>query len=143
MVAKAFAKRMQTVTQKQSAANETYTGRLADILAGFDTFKQFNRSSLMVDKMQSTQDKVMAQNIAYTKQRGAMQANISMVNVLTQVGMSLLSAILFFNHDIRIGALFSVGTLSGLLFSSAATAAASYAQIAGTKAIFQNISRSL
>lgn len=132
-----FAKKMQTVTQKQSAANETYTGRLADILAGFDTFKQFDRSSLMVDKMQSTQDKVMTQNIAYTKQRGAMQANISMVNILTQVGMSLLSAILFFNHDIKIGALFSVGTLSGLLFSSATTAAASYAQIAGTQAIFQ------
>lgn len=105
---------MKMITEK----NAVFIEKLEDTFKGYDTLFFSNKLNYLVSRINQSSQTIAKDNIAFTKENSIVNNSITMVSVLAQIAIFLLTGTLAYLGKVSIGAVFSTGNLAGNVFAA-------------------------
>lgn len=108
---------LQTAQERMAAANGRYTGAVADLIAGYIDLFQQNRQSLFLARAGTAALTLERTAVASGRTQNRVETLITLLNIVSQMGVAMVTVLLVLRGTVSAGALLSVGQLSGSIFS--------------------------
>lgn len=127
---------IQKASLRQSKENELFLSRIYDTLKGFNEFFTFNRQDEMVESVNKSSYILMNERIVFSKKYALMTVLITILNISSQLIVNSLTGLLIIKKYIPVGALLSVGQLSGNVFNALGNISNYLMSISSSKLLF-------
>lgn len=134
-----FNKRMEKLGGKCAEKQAEATGKLKDILAGFDVLRSFGRVQRFRNGAEEASDQIESPKFKLTYVKGFISAGIGCINVLCQVLLNVMIGVLSIQGVILQSALMGGGNLCGSLSNGIGTMAQLLLSFSSTKPYFEKI----
>lgn len=113
-----FTKLMERETKRLTTANSIMLAKIDDLIGGFSVFFSHNIGQELTRKVMITSDQQGSEKVAYTRNIGAVNLLISLLNIFAQMFMLALTAILAIGGYFTVGVISTSGQLSGIVFNN-------------------------
>lgn len=108
---------LQAAQERLAAANGRYTGVLADLTAGYADLFQQDRQRFFLGRAGAAARTLEGTAVASGRTQNRVETFITLLNIASQMGVTLVTVILVLQGAVSAGALLSVGQLSGSIFN--------------------------
>lgn len=123
LVPKLFEKKANQAGAELSKFQEQFLKKIKSTLEGFPILKVFNRMPYFERLLCDASHEVEGKKYAYSKFTGKMEAVFNFISLVFQMGVSFLTALFSIWQWVPVGAILSVGNLSGFLSGAIETLA--------------------
>lgn len=108
---------LQAAQERLAYVNGHYTGTLADLLAGYADLFQQDRQPLFLARAGAAAETLERTAAASGRTQNRVETFITLLNVLSQLAVALVTVVLVLQGAVTAGTLLSVGQLSGSIFN--------------------------
>lgn len=134
-VPKLFSHVMDRASTQLKAANGNFMAKVSDIIGGFTIFKNHQLTKTFQQRIHQSSDQFGQVMVDYTQKTEAVNAGVSVLNIISQMATLGWTAFLVLRHLISIGVISTSGNLSGMLFSNLSTISTNLFTIQSVRAI--------
>lgn len=121
------------------AKNETFVAKIKDMLDGFDVFFSFNTRTSFIGRTQQASEQLIEANVRCARLTHNAGIFIGMVNIISQLGIVIITSVLGALYIIPIGAITATGNFSSYIFNALAELSNRMLAIKSTAPIFEKI----
>ncbi len=139
IVPQLFSKRMEKLGKDCEAGQSKATGKLKDILAGYDVLRSFGREQRFRQGAKEASEQIEKPKFRLTYIKGFISAGFGCVNIALQMLIDILIGVLSIRGVILQGALMGGGNLCGSLSNGIGTVAQLLLSFSSTKPYFEKI----
>lgn len=134
-----FTKKAESYMREFSKANEFLLAGFSDFLTGYKDLYYANRKTSLWDKIKEVNLLFNKDKLDFVKKNTLIEIALSLLSILGQVSILLLTGLLIAAGQISIGTISSVGQISGNIFHSLTTLNQLQVAMASVQPLFQKI----
>ncbi|MBA1392621.1 ABC transporter ATP-binding protein [Lactobacillus sp. XV13L] len=131
-----FKRQLENLSQKQSQQNEMVTSTMTDILEGFINMLTLGQQKLLNKVALAASDEAGQARVNYETEMSFSNALVNLISISAQTILTIESGYLAFHHQLPIGAILIVGSLSGNVFGSLTSISIQLTSIRAVQPIF-------
>lgn len=136
-----FASKMENLMGNFSNANENLISELTDYLTGYKDLYYSDRKLSLIVQIKKTIQTFISQKIEFTKKTTFIEIIMALFSIVAQMSILLLTGFLISAGQISLGAISSVGQISGNIFNSLTTFNQLQVAISSVKPLFNKLEK--
>jgi ATP-binding cassette subfamily C protein len=140
LLPKIYQKKMKQAAVSAAQANEGFLTKTTELLAGFDTFLNFQRLGFLKEKLIDAAQNIQAAKLKQAQVMAAVAVAGGLGNVAGQLSILWFTGYLAFLQVVTIGAITATGNLAATIFNTLGNISSYLAKIQGTLPLFAGFS---
>ncbi|MGH1705456.1 ABC transporter ATP-binding protein [Enterococcus gallinarum] len=136
LLPKIFQKKMKQSAVATAQANEAFLSKTNELLAGFDTFLNFQRLDFLKNKLLGSAQRIQSAKLKQAQVMAAVSVTGGIGNVTGQLSVLGFTGYLAFLQIVPIGAITATGNLASTIFNTLGNISSYLSKIQGTFPLF-------
>lgn len=132
-----FRKQMRDSAQIISEGQEKYLSRLKDALSGFATMRIYGMTGQIKSEVSQFDEEFESTRVQFIKSQASCESKIGLINVLCQMGVNALIAVLSVVGLVPIGTIFGGGNIVGMVFNALNNISQGLIALSASKVFFE------